>query len=269
MRLLAVLFLVGMTGLRPASAQLTAGSCSAAAPTVSRIAQPGVIVGGKSRTSSIPYSLVRMNTQVQTLSNGVQITTRTETREWRDAEGRRRIEIRTERNGEMELQNVSISDPVARENIILHPKVQVAQVDRYSEPKAAAAYAGAYQPRPVDKAFQEAMRAEYQPPRVSHIENKNEPLEPTLIAGECGQGTRWTQTIPTGEIGNDGELRVTSENWWSPRLGVQLRWVMNDPRTGHIVNEVTELHLEAPDPSLFQPPPEYKVFDLTREPVQP
>jgi hypothetical protein len=265
MRLLAMVFASGSIGVAAASAQVATGTCPvapASAP-VGRISQLGTIVGGVAGTPAhVPYSIVRMNTQVQTLSNGVQITTRTEAREWHDAEGRQRMEIRLERDSEMELQNVSISDPVARESIILHPKSQVAQVTRFPERTN-------YQMRPVDKAFNDAMKAEYQPQRTSQIENKNETLEPTVIAGECAQGTRWTQVIPAGEMGNDGELRTVSESWMSPRLGIQLRFVTDDPRQGHIVSEVTELHLEPPDPSVFQPPPNYQVFDLTRDPARP
>jgi hypothetical protein len=44
---------------------------------------------------------------------------------------------------------------------------------------------------------------------------------------------------------------------------------MDDPRTGHVVDEVTELHLEIPDPAMFEPPHAYRVFDLTRDPAKP
>lgn len=275
MRLFAVLFASGLVGVTAASAQMTS-DCSVTPPAAVIPVSQGITVVTDGRFVSslnaaavpamnpgrVPYSLVRMNTQVQTLSNGVQITSRTETREWRDAEGRQRMEFRVERNGEMELQNISINDPVLRESIMLHPKAQVAQVTRFPDSTS-------YQPRPVDKAFQEAMKPEYQPQQVTpSVENKNETLGTTAIAGECAQGTRYTQIIPADAMGNDGELRTVNESWMSPRLGIQLRIVNDDPRTGHMVNEVTELHLEAPDPALFQPPPEYHVFDLTRDPAK-
>jgi hypothetical protein len=199
---------------------------------------------------------------VQTLGNGTQVTTRTESHEWRDAQGRQRSEIWVQRNGETQLQNVSIFDPVLRRTISLHPRVQVADVNRLPEPTMR-------QPRAVDEAYQKAMQPEYQQQGVSHAEFKSERLEPTVILGECAEGNRSTQIFPAGEIGNDAEIRVVAENWRSPRLGIQLRTVNDDPRTGRYVEEVTELHLEAPDSALFQVPPEYKVFDLTREPAQP
>lgn len=253
MRLLAVLFASGLVAVSAASAQVTGGFCP-------------VVRSGAPQPKYVPYSLVRMNTQVQTLSNGVQITSRTETHEWRDAEGRARFETSVERNGEMQLQSVVISDPVLKTTIQLHPKSQVAQISRFVA-------AAPYVQRPVDKAFQEAMKAEYQArpgaQPMPQIEYKNESLGLTVIAGECAQGSRTTQIIPTGAVSNDGEIRVVSENWGSPRLGIGLRSVMDDPRSGHVVNEVTELHLEAPDPAMFQAPPDYQVFDLTRDPSKP
>jgi hypothetical protein len=203
-----------------------------------------------------------MRTQIQTLSNGSQITTRTETREWQDVQGRRRTELRREHNGEMEFQSGSIFDPALRQTIALHPRAKVAEVTRF--------FVGSPVPqRPVDQEFNKAMQAEYQARSSSRIELKNERLEPSVILGECAEGNRNSQTIPSGEAGNDVEIRSVSESWWSPRLGIQLRSTTDDPRIGHVVDEVTELHLEAPDASVFQPPPDYQVFDLTREPAKP
>jgi len=211
---------------------------------------------------NIAYSLVRVRTQVQTLSNGTQIKTRTESHEWRDAEGRQRTEVWVERDGEMEVQNISIYDPVLHEYIALYPRTQVASVNRMPPPQQ-------YQWRPVDASFQKAMQLESQGTETSHIEFKNESLGIASIDGECVQGGRSTQTIPAGQIGNDAEIQVVSETWVSPRLEMPLKSIVDDPRTGHYVEEVTELHLEAPDPSMFQVPPGYQVFDLTREPAQP
>jgi hypothetical protein len=90
MRLLAFLLASGSIGVTVASAQVTIMSGA-----VSRtVAGPG-----PSSRQSVPHSLIRMRTVVQTLGNGSQITNRTETREWLDAEGRTRMEVRVEQNG--------------------------------------------------------------------------------------------------------------------------------------------------------------------------
>src|SRR6185437_14014629 len=151
MRLLVLLFTFELVGATTGIAQITGGCSSAGTPPITMISQRGMVVGSVPRTPvRIPYSLVRMNTQVQTLGNGVQITTRSEVREWHDADGRTRTEIRAERNGEMQLQNIFISNPVLRENIALYSKAQVAQVTHLPAPGDIA-----FQQRPVDKAFQE------------------------------------------------------------------------------------------------------------------
>ena len=211
-----------------------------------------------------PYSLVQTRTTVQTLGNGTRITNRVETRTWRAADGKVRTETLFEHNGEMQLQNINIFDPVLQQSTVLHERSQVAEVNRFLRPTN-------WQPRAVDKEFGAAMQAEYQHPNQtqSHTEFKNEQLGTATIAGECANGSRNTQIIPAGEQGNDSELRYVNENWFSPRLGIMLRSIQDDPRNGHIVDEVTELHLEAPDPSLFEPPPGYQVFDLTHDPANP
>lgn len=259
MRLLAVVFASGLVGVMPACAQMGVATCPAVRRTVvtdlnGKVTSPGLVA----------YSLVRVRTTVQTLGNGTQITSRIETREWQDAQGRRRVESWIEHNGEMEFQNGSIFDPTLRESINLYPTAKVAQVTRFS-------LGVPVQQRPVDEEFNKAMQAEYQARNSLHsnIELRSENLDARVMFGECVQGNRTTQTIPAGEIGNDAEIQTASENWWAPRLGISIRSTMDDPRMGHVVDEVTELHVEAPDPSVFQPPPDYKVFDLTRDPAQP
>jgi hypothetical protein len=258
MRLITFLFASIFVGVTFASAQVN-GATHLVPVTETGLVSPGGLV---------PFSLVRVCTAVQTLGNGIQITSRTETHEWQDALGRKRMETSVEQDGEMKLQSVSIWDPVLRRNIFLHSSARVAEVRGFPQPPVPAP-ATANDPRPVDVEFAKAMQPEYQTRPSSHIEYKNERLEPTVIAGERAEGYRSTSIIPAGEIGNDAEIRSVSENWTSPRLGISLRSTTDDPRRGRVVDEVTELHLEVPDPSMFQPPPGYQVFDLTRDPAKP
>ncbi|HEV2575754.1 MAG TPA: hypothetical protein VGU25_00970 [Acidobacteriaceae bacterium] len=217
------------------------------------------------RTGPAAYSLVRQHTQVQTLANGTQITTRMEVHEWHDSAGRTRTDNYVERDGQMQLQFSNIVDPVAHRMIQLHPIARVAAINGMLQPMMG----GRFEQRPVDKAFNEAMQAEYKAQRQSRMENKNESLGKSTILGECAVGNRWTNAIPAGEMGNDAPLQTSGENWMAPTLGIQLKNVMDDPRTGHMVDEVTELHVGEPDASVFQPPADYQVFDLTREPAKP
>jgi hypothetical protein len=45
----------------------------------------------------------------------------------------------------------------------------------------------------------------------------------------------------------------------SQTLGIELRYITDDPRTGKQTTEVTDIQQTAPDPALFQPPEGYQV----------
>ncbi len=55
------------------------------------------------------------------------------------------------------------------------------------------------------------------------------------LEGVMAEGTRTTTVIPAGQIGNDRDLQIVSERWYSPDLK---EWVLtknSDPRTGETV----------------------------------
>lgn len=257
MRLLVTLFGLGWMAVAGASGQ-------ADAPAACPVTPAAAACPAGPQTGPVAYSLVRRHTQVQTLANGVQVTTRMETREWRDSAGRTRTDNFVERDGQMELQVSNIYDPVAHRTIQLHPIAHVAAINQMMQPMH-----GPFPQRPVDKAFNEAMQVEYRAQGQSQIESKNESLGKSTILGECATGFRNTSTIPAGTIGNDTDIQTSTENWFAPKIGLQLKNVVDDPRMGHMVDEVTELHVGDPDPSMFQPPADYQVFDLTREAAKP
>lgn len=95
------------------------------------------------------------------------------------------------------------------------------------------------------------------PRRVS--QPKTEDLGSTTIEGVEVRGDRMTQIIPVGKVGNDRELVTTTENWYAPSLGLEMRQVRDDPQNGRSVMEVTHLDLSEPPPATFQPPEGYEV----------
>jgi hypothetical protein len=88
-----------------------------------------------------------------------------------------------------------------------------------------------------------------------------------LIQGVEAHGQRITRTIAVGEVGNDQSIVTVEENWMAPSLGLELRQSTEDPRTGKRTRELVNLTFEEPDPSLFQPPPEYNVTTEELHPV--
>jgi hypothetical protein len=98
-------------------------------------------------------------------------------------------------------------------------------------------------------------------PERRYYPTTTQTLPPQTIAGVYVEGTRITRTTPAGYGGNDHDLTVTTETWRSPELGINLRTITDDPRTGRTTLDTTSLERTDPDPSLFLPPPGYTLKD--------
>ena len=66
---------------------------------------------------------------------------------------------------------------------------------------------------------------------------------------------------PAGTAGNDREVVLTKEFWYSPKLGVNLVVKRMDPTQGTQVFTVFNISLAEPDARLFVAPPDYKMMD--------
>lgn len=88
---------------------------------------------------------------------------------------------------------------------------------------------------------------------------KTEPLGEKAIDGISVTGTRTTNTIPAGTIGNDKDLVVTRETWYSPDLKLVMQSTQTDPRFGETTYSLTNIQRSEPDPALFQVPAGYTV----------
>jgi hypothetical protein len=87
-----------------------------------------------------------------------------------------------------------------------------------------------------------------------------EDLPPQNIEGVYATGRRTTRTIPAGQIGNDKDIVVMEEVWYSPDLQMNVMTKHSDPRTGENTYRLTNINRAEPDPSLFQVPPDYTVI---------
>ena len=86
-----------------------------------------------------------------------------------------------------------------------------------------------------------------------------ESLPPQMVNGVLSQGTRTTETIPVGKIGNDRAISVVSERWYSNDLQMLIKSTSSDPRFGNSTYQLTNILQTSPDPSLFQIPGEYTI----------
>jgi hypothetical protein len=89
-----------------------------------------------------------------------------------------------------------------------------------------------------------------------------EDLGTQIINGVPAQGTRSTITIPAGQIGNDREIKVVSERWFSSDLQMLIKSSNNDPRFGETTYQLTGILQGAQDPTLFQIPADFNVSGL-------
>ena len=88
-----------------------------------------------------------------------------------------------------------------------------------------------------------------------------ENLGDQTINGIHATGTRMTTTIPAGKMGNEKPIVVTSERWYSPELQATVMTKHNDPWSGELKTEFTNVNTGEPDASLFTVPSDYKVVD--------
>jgi hypothetical protein len=86
-----------------------------------------------------------------------------------------------------------------------------------------------------------------------------ETLPQRTVNGIPANGSRVTITIPKGALGNDRDMKVVSERWYSDELKVLVKSVNSDPRYGVTTYDLTQVIQGAPDPSLFHVPADFKL----------
>lgn len=146
---------------------------------------------------------------------------------------------------------VSISDPANRSNeswMESPDASKAAQINHYPPPS------------PPSKEEMERQMARAKIQRVSNPV-VTEKLGSKMIAGIATEGTRHTRTIPAGQMGNDRPIEMVDEEWVSRSAGITLLRVSDNPMMGRQTVEVTSITMGEPDPKLFAPPADYKVYD--------
>ena len=214
---------------------------------------PGKVVTGA------PYSAVRVREETQTLSDGTSINRKIQTNVFRDSQGRVRREVTMPAIGPLAASGQSktfivIHDPVAGTGYELHP-----------DEKTAVQFAGHAGGRKNPDALQGKFDALVQQ-EIANGTLKKEVLDTQTISGLSAQGTRYTRTIPAGEIGNDKPILITDEVWYSPDLQIVLKNTHTDPRFGTRTSTVTNIQRQEPAATLFTVPTGYTVTQGRRGP---
>jgi hypothetical protein len=84
------------------------------------------------------------------------------------------------------------------------------------------------------------------------------PLGERTIEGFKTTGSKLERVIPAGEVGNELPMTVTTEQWFSPELGVVISSTHHDPMSGDTTYRLTQISRAEPDTKLFTVPADYK-----------
>ncbi|MGH9557631.1 MAG: hypothetical protein ACRD30_00220 [Bryobacteraceae bacterium] len=230
----------------------------------------GQLLGGAPVTGE-PYSAEAITKTTQTLADGTHITNQTSSTIYRDSEGRERREDTLSKLGPWTSNGtppkiVFISDPVAKVSYTLDENTHTARKLPAPPPPPPGAGAGdvASWTRPqltMPLPPPSGGNAVYFTSQSSSSDGKVQQLGTQTIDGVQAKGTRNTITISAGQIGNDRDLTIVDERWYSPELKVLLMSKHSDPRQGENDYSLTNISRAEPDPSLFQVPADYKIVD--------
>jgi hypothetical protein len=88
------------------------------------------------------------------------------------------------------------------------------------------------------------------------------------ISGIHATGTRMTTTIPSGSMGNEQPILVTSETWYSPELKATVMTKHDEPWVGELKTQFTNVNTAEPDRSMFTIPSDYKIVNESGPPIR-
>jgi hypothetical protein len=214
-----------------------------------------------------PFSATITTHTSQSYMDGTNVNNTTTVVQYRDAEGRTRMESDTPDG-----KTITIRDPVARTVYSLDPATKTAM----QRPMAGIpipmgtvlpASGGAANPVPGGRGGRGARGGSMTASGADAVaenakrnpNNTVDDLGMMTVNGVPARGTRITTVIPVGAIGNDREFRSVDERWYSPDLNMLVKSVSTDPRFGTTTHEMTNISRVNPDRSLFEVPADYKI----------
>jgi len=86
-----------------------------------------------------------------------------------------------------------------------------------------------------------------------------EDLGEQVLEGLLVKGTRMTDTIPAGTIGNDRQIDIVTERWYSEDIDAMVLERHSDPRFGETTYRLVNVVRGEPSPDLFQVPQGYEI----------
>ena len=197
--------------------------------------QSGPVVGK-------PFSATETRRTVQTLSDGSHVNHSDTSYFYRDAQGRVRVESP---------DRVEIYDPVSMYEYDLNPKSK--RYTRVTHSGNIYQFSMAVVGGTSWTSFHSGTPTQEQKASSGMTED----LSAQWINGVSARGTRITLTIPANTFGNERDLKVVNERWYSDDLQALVKSSNSDPRFGVTTYELTNLQRVPPDVALFQVPADY------------
>lgn len=220
----------------------------------------------------VPYEAEAMTEIVQTLADGNRIVRKTTSAVFRDSDGRTRREQALGAIGPLVASGGTpptafIHDPVAGVSYVLEAETRVARRMPMPPPhQRPAKDDGDEVDKPGDFFFTIAVPGpDGRMPLPGHAERRALPKAETealghqTIEGIDAEGTRSTTTIPAGDIGNEREMKIVSERWYSAELQTVVLSKRTDPRLGETTYRLTGISRNEPDHALFEVPAGFTV----------
>jgi hypothetical protein len=208
-----------------------------------------------------PFTAQIVSTATQTLTDGSHIARNVNASIARDGQGRTYRQQTMEHLGPVSTGSgktvIFLHDPVAHTSHVISNDTKTAVLSHLSQRQHGPHGENGAAPPPGGP------RPEGRPVRP-HQGETVESLAPQMIEGVWAEGTRMTRTIPVGSIGNDRELKIISETWYSKDLQTVVMSKHSDPRTGESTFRLTNIQRGEPDATLFQVPAGYKITERGR-----
>jgi hypothetical protein len=177
-----------------------------------------------------PYSGVATTQRTHTLEGGNQISSTTQVKEFRDAQGR----VRSERTGPRGGTEITIFDPVGGFLYLLNP----------------AKMTGVQIPLPASTSTT-APTTPTTPKQPKGATVVTQDLGQQTVNGVLANGTTTTITIAAGAVGNAQPIVSVRTVWVSTDLQIPVSIKSTDPRSGSSDMELTGIVEAAPAASLF------------------
>jgi hypothetical protein len=199
--------------------------------------RPGQVVKGAPYTADVSTEFT------QVLGDGNRIHQVTSERMYRDSEGRTRRETSLaglSSPGGSGVPLAFVNDPVAGTSFALDLTNRTVTRMPWRQPPPSGS------------------TARNQRPRLANPNLKTESLGRQTIAGVVADGTRITQTIPAGQIGNTLPIQVVTERWYSPELQAVILQKRSDPRSGESISQWANIIRAEPPSTLFAVPADFQ-----------